>query len=66
MWARAFVATGGVAAPIGLHLGWNVVAYVVFSVGPLGPALLASEWRERLTAPDEHLRRASSDSSWTT
>jgi membrane protease YdiL (CAAX protease family) len=39
-WARAFVATGSVAAPIGLHLGWNAVSYLVFSAGPLGPALL--------------------------
>lgn len=40
LWARAFVATGSVAAPIGLHLGWNAVAYLVFSAGPLGPTLL--------------------------
>jgi uncharacterized protein len=40
MWARAFVATGSVAAPIGLHLGWNAVSYLIFSAGPLGPALL--------------------------
>jgi membrane protease YdiL (CAAX protease family) len=40
MWARAFVATGSVAAPIGLHLGWNAVSYLVFSAGPLGAALL--------------------------
>jgi uncharacterized protein len=40
MWARAFVATGSVAAPIGLHLGWNAVTYLVFSAGPLGAALL--------------------------
>ncbi|RZJ11017.1 MAG: CPBP family intramembrane metalloprotease [Rubrivivax sp.] len=40
MLARAFVATGSVAAPIGLHLGWNSVNYLVFSAGPLGAALL--------------------------
>lgn len=40
MWARAFVATGSVAAPIGLHFGWNAVSYLVFSAGPLGSALL--------------------------
>jgi uncharacterized protein len=40
MWARAFVATGSVAAPIGLHLGWNSVGYLVFSAGPLGAGLL--------------------------
>jgi hypothetical protein len=38
--ALAFVATGSIAAPIGLHLGWNAVAYLVFSAGPLGAALL--------------------------
>jgi membrane protease YdiL (CAAX protease family) len=40
LWARAFVVTGSVAAPIGLHLGWNAVAYLVFSAGPLGATLL--------------------------
>ena len=40
MWARAFVATGSVAAPIGLHLGWNAISYIVFSAGPLGRVLL--------------------------
>ena len=40
MWARAFVATGSVAAPIGLHLGWNAISYIIFSAGPLGAALL--------------------------
>ena len=29
-----------IAAPIGLHLGWNSIAYLVFSSGPLGAALL--------------------------
>lgn len=40
VWARAFVATGSVAAPIGMHLGWNASAYLIFSAGPLGPGLL--------------------------
>jgi membrane protease YdiL (CAAX protease family) len=40
MWARAFVATGSVVAPIGLHFGWNAVSYLVFSAGPLGAGLL--------------------------
>lgn len=40
MLAIAFARTGSVAAPIGLHLGWNMVSYIVFSAGPLGPALL--------------------------
>lgn len=42
-WARAFVATGSVFAPIGLHLGWNAVAYLGFSAGPLGVGLLIPE-----------------------
>lgn len=40
MLALAFAKTESVAAPIGLHLGWNLVSYVVFSAGPLGAALL--------------------------
>ena len=40
MLAMAFARTRSVAAPIGLHLGWNLTAYLVFSMGPLGPALL--------------------------
>jgi membrane protease YdiL (CAAX protease family) len=40
MWARAFVATRSVAAPIGMHLGWNAFTYIVYSAGPLGAALL--------------------------
>lgn len=39
-WAKAFVATRSVAAPIGLHLGWNAITYLVFSAGPLGHGLL--------------------------
>lgn len=39
MWARAFVATGSVVAPIGLHLGWNAVSYLAFSAGPLPAGL---------------------------
>jgi len=38
MWARAFVVTGSVAAPIGLHFGWNAISYFVCSAGPLGGA----------------------------
>jgi membrane protease YdiL (CAAX protease family) len=40
MWARAFVATNSMLAPIGMHLGWNTVAGLVFSAGPLGPMFL--------------------------
>ena len=39
MWARAFVATRSVLAPIGMHLGWNAIAYLVFSAGPLAGGL---------------------------
>jgi uncharacterized protein len=39
MCAMAFTKTQSIALPIGLHLGWNLVAYVVFSTGPLGPVL---------------------------
>jgi membrane protease YdiL (CAAX protease family) len=39
LWARAFVATGSVLVPIGLHLGWNAVAYILFSGGPLRAGL---------------------------
>lgn len=40
MCALAFATTRSIAAPIGLHLGWNVISYVVFSAGPLGRAVL--------------------------
>ena len=40
MFARAFASTRSIAAPIGLHLGWNAVSYIVFSAGPLGAAML--------------------------
>jgi uncharacterized protein len=39
MLAVAFVKTRSIALPIGLHLGWNLVAYAGFSTGPLGPVL---------------------------
>ena len=40
MLALAFATTRSVAAPIGLHLGWNAVAQIAFSTGPYGAALL--------------------------
>ena len=40
MLALSFAKTESVAAPIGLHLGWNLISYLVFSSGPLGPAIL--------------------------
>ena len=39
MLAQAFARTTSIALPIGLHLGWNVVSYVGFSTGPIGPGL---------------------------
>jgi len=36
MFAFAFAKTGSLYAPIGLHLGWNLVTAVVFSAGPIG------------------------------
>ncbi len=40
MLGLAFSKTKSIAAPIGLHLGWNTVAYLVFSGGPFGAGLL--------------------------
>ena len=40
MLALAFAKTESIAAPIGLHLGWNAISQIVFSTGPLGAALL--------------------------
>ena len=42
MLAFAFATTKSIALPIGLHLGWNLVSYLGFSTGPLGPGLLVS------------------------
>jgi membrane protease YdiL (CAAX protease family) len=39
MLALAFAGTKSVAAPIGLHLGWNLVTNLLFSGGPLGRAI---------------------------
>jgi uncharacterized protein len=40
MAALAFQRTGSLAAPIGLHLGWNLVVISIYSSGPLGKLLL--------------------------
>lgn len=40
MLAVAFVKTQSIFAPLGLHLGWNLISYLVFSAGPLGRELL--------------------------
>jgi membrane protease YdiL (CAAX protease family) len=39
MLGLAFAKTKSMAAPIGLHLGWNAVANLGFSGGPFGPGL---------------------------
>ena len=49
MFSYAFAKTRSLYAPVGLHLGWNLVAAVVFSSGPIGNQLLlqqrtAVEW----------------------
>jgi hypothetical protein len=44
--------TKSIAAPIGLHLGWNTVAYLVFSGGPFGAGLLLpSEGGQNIEVP---------------
>lgn len=40
MFAYAFAKTKSLYAPIGLHLGWNLVSIVVLSDGPIGSQLL--------------------------
>lgn len=52
MFAYAFAKTQSLYAPVGLHLGWNLVTAMVFSAGPIGHQLLipdgekayATEW----------------------
>ncbi|MEM7762593.1 MAG: CPBP family intramembrane glutamic endopeptidase [Pseudomonadota bacterium] len=43
MFAFAFAKTRSLFAPLGLHLGWNLVAAVVFSSGPLGEQWLVQQ-----------------------
>ena len=43
MLCAAFAQTRSLAAPIGLHLGWNLISYLVFSGGPYGPGLFVTE-----------------------
>ena len=54
MFAYAFAKTRSLYASTGLHLGWNLVAAVVFSAGPVGDQLMlqqgeAIEWNEWFT-----------------
>ena len=43
MFAYAFAKTQSLYAPIGLHMGWNLVTAVVFSSGPIGPQWLVEQ-----------------------
>ena len=43
MFAFAFAKTKSLYAPIGLHLGWNLVTAIVFSAGPLGDQWLLEQ-----------------------
>ena len=43
MFAYAFAKTRSLFAPIGLHLGWNLVTAIVFSAGPIGDQWLIQE-----------------------
>lgn len=36
MFAFAFAKTKSLYAPMGLHLGWNLVSAIIFSTGPIG------------------------------
>jgi uncharacterized protein len=52
MLGLAFAKTKSMAAPIGLHLGWNGVAYLGFSNGPFGAGILvASDGSTSMQAP---------------
>jgi len=50
MFAYAFALTKSLYLPLGLHLGWNLIAIVVFSQGPLGNQLLVSSNGQKLIA----------------
>jgi hypothetical protein len=43
MFAFAFAKTKSLFAPLGLHLGWNLAAIVIFSAGPLGDQWLLAQ-----------------------
>lgn len=43
LFAFAYAKTKSFYAPIGLHLGWNMVTAIVFSSGPLGNQLLLQQ-----------------------
>ena len=47
MFSYAFAQTRSLYASTGLHLGWNLVAAVVFSSGPIGSQLLLQQGEAR-------------------
>ncbi len=47
-WAYAFAKTGSMYLPVGLHLGWNIFAMVVFKTGNFGDAILVKANENRL------------------
>lgn len=54
MFAFAYAKTKSLFAPVGLHLGWNLVTAIVFSSGPLGDQWLVQhgtevQWNEWIT-----------------
>jgi hypothetical protein len=47
IYALGFYKTSSLYAPIGMHVGWNIVQSFIFSAGNIGPGLLI----EKLPAP---------------
>ncbi|GAB5562711.1 MAG: hypothetical protein SynsKO_43580 [Synoicihabitans sp.] len=43
MFAFAYAKTKSLYAPVGLHLGWNLVTAIVFSAGPIGDQWLLQQ-----------------------
>lgn len=50
MFSYAFAKTRSLYAPIGLHFGWNFVAAIVFSSGPVGNQLLVEQGGAAVTS----------------
>jgi membrane protease YdiL (CAAX protease family) len=48
LFSYSFVFTKSLWLPIGLHLGWNIVAVVIFSQGPLGNQMLINSGGDKL------------------
>jgi membrane protease YdiL (CAAX protease family) len=54
LYGYAYLRTGSLYAPIGLHFGWNFVQSVLFSAGNIGKGILV----ERLPLPYTHVSLA--------